>query len=299
MLILAACTQSKRGRVPPARQMRTHTAGSGRVEDVLGAWQEAATAPAETTPIRRLYKGAYWSAVVALADAARGRVLVASAGLGLIDGDESAATYSATFAPGHADSVPGSDSVEGRRRWWELLGGAAELRAALAGADETVVVLPDRYLEVVADDLLATEPESLLVFAAGAPAALSDHLAARLIPLDARMVRPLGTNVGALSPSAARFAFDRLTSLRSAPAVGGAVRGLIDDDPPPLYPVRQRQTPQQVDQWIRLTLRGADPPGSPTAALRRFRDAGLAFEQKHFHRRFRAIVAEMGRPNAS
>jgi hypothetical protein len=299
VLILAACTQSKRGRVPPVRQMRTYSATSERIDEVLGSWQSAAAAATETTPLRRLYKGAYWSAAVALADAAGGKLLVASAGLGLIDSDSAAATYSATFAPGHADSVPGADSAEGRRRWWELLGGAKALRAAMAGSDKTVVVLPDRYLEVVAEDLLASEPQGLLVFAAGASAALEAHLGTRLISLDARMVRALGTNVGALAPSAARFAFQQGEAPLRAPEVGEAIRGLITENAPPLYPVRQRQTPQQVDQWIRRALRAADPPGSATAALRRFRDSGLAFEQKHFHRRFRAIVGEMGRPNAS
>lgn len=298
MLVLAACTQSKRGRVCPARQMRTHAAASTRVEEVLKSWQWATTAAGDAMPLRGLYKGAYWSAAVALADALTGTLLVASAGLGLVSIDRVAPVYSATFTPSHPDSILGAVSVEGRRRWWELLGGAEALRSALSDSDSTVVVLPDRYLEVVTDDLLAVEPDSLLVFAAGPSASLSEHLGARLIRLDARMVRALETNVGALAPKAAHFALGQMEFPWPLETVREAVRGLVADDAPPLYPVRERQTPQQVDRWIRQALEAADPPGSATAALRRFRASGRAFEQKHFHRRYRAIVAEMGPPNA-
>lgn len=289
MLVLAACTHSKRGSLLPERRLRAHTSGGAGASDIAKEWARAIHAhPGEAVPVEGLYKGAYWSAVRGLCnELSADRLLVVSAGLGLIDGSSSHAPYSATFGNGHDDSVPGAATADGRANWWRSLGGSDALRGATLEADQVVVVLPNRYLEVVADDLVAGDRGHVVVFAASAPARLREHFGRRLVPLNSKMVRRLGTNVGALAPSAANYILARAGGTTDLAGIHRLLRDLSPVEEPPLYPVRARQSPAQVVGWLETALRGPEPPGSATAALRRFRDSGRAFEQKRFHRLYR------------
>ena len=101
------------------------------------------------------------------------------------------------------------------------------------------------------------------------------------------MVRRLGTNVGALAPSAANYLLARAGGTADLAGIHRLRADLSSAEEPPLYPVRARQSPAQVVAWLETALKGPEPPGSATAALRRFRDSGRAFEQKRFHRLYR------------
>ena len=284
MLVLAACTQSKRGAVSAARQMRAHRAGTS-VAEIHRSW--SSSLPAEgRRPLRNLYKGSYWSHVTSLSDSLNARLLVVSAGLGLSRAEEVHAPYSATFSPGNEDSVPGAETPRGRRLWWNELGGSHALRTALA-SEQTIVVLPNRYLEVVAADLAASK-DRLLIFAASAPEALSS----RVVTLESRMVRPLKTNVGALAPAAARHLLSSTPSPWAPSALRTAAKALVPSAAPPLYPVRERQTEEQVRDWLKTLAATSTLPSSATAALRLFRNDGRAFEQKRFHRLYHSVVSE-------
>ena len=290
MLILAACTQSKRGSILPQRRLRSHSSGGEAGPDVANEWSRALAAhPGEALHVEKLYKGAYWSAVLGLRnEVSANRLAVVSAGLGLIDGASSQAPYSATFGNGHDDSVPAAGTANGRAAWWRLLGGSQALRTAIYGADRVVVVLPNRYLDVVADDLIAGDRGQVVVFAASAPARLREHCGPRLVPLESRMVRRLGTNVGALAPRAASYLVTRAGGTTDIKGIHRFLSELSLAEEPPLYPVRARQSRDQVVAWLEAARRGPAPPSSATAALRRFRDSGLAFEQQRFHRLYRA-----------
>ena len=289
MLVLAACTQSKRGSVLSERRLRAHTAGGGAASEIANEWTRAlAGHPGEPLAIEGLYKGAYWSAVLGLcSELPAWRLAVVSAGLGLVAGSSAHAPYAATFGSGHDDSVPGGETAEGRANWWRSLGGSDALREAVLEADQVVVVLPNRYLDVVADDLIAGDRGQTVVFAASAPARLGARLGRRLVPLNSKMVRRLGTNVGALAPGAASYLLARAHGTADIAGIHRLLEDLSPVGEPPLYPVRARQSPPQVVAWLETVLRGPEPPASATAALRRFRDSGLAFEQKRFHRLYR------------
>lgn len=293
MLVIASCTQSKRGRIHEDCRLRNYGAHGGAAPSVYRAWSAGvARSEAPTRPVVGLYKGAYWSAVLSLVGELGAELRVISAGFGLVGGRTELPAYSATFASGHADSVPGAGSMTGRRDWWSLLGGPQQLVESMRRADgETIVVLPGRYLGVVASDLLNCTPEKCWVLGMSCPKALQDHLGPCWIQLDARMVRPLKTNVSALVPAAALHISRAMTGAWSTRTVGERIAGLIEDDAKPLYPTRRRQSPEQVSSWLMTVLAGDDPPSSANAALRRFRGEGLAFEQKRFHRLFRSALA--------
>jgi hypothetical protein len=126
VLILASCTERKRLPVPPELRL-----GDIRVRDVrerLGRWyQRLMGHPSETRPASDLYAGGHWSVVRRLPEVARRRGLrpalwVISAGYGLVPASARLHAYSATFAPGHADSVGRKGGTGGERQvWWAEL----------------------------------------------------------------------------------------------------------------------------------------------------------------------------------
>jgi len=289
VLILAACTQSKRGAVPLRRRLRHHEA-AGSPAAVADTWGAALREPARgARRLTDLYKGGYWSAALDLRDSLPGADLgVVSAGLGFVPAAAAHSPYSATFSSGHPDSVPGASQSSGRAEWWQLLGASDRLRAAIDSARQVLVVLPNRYLDVVADDLLGRDRGHVLVFASECPRPLSDRLGERLFRVRAPMVRRLGTNVSALAPKAAAFAL--AGGAGELGRVHRRLATLMADSEQPLYPSREKQTPDQVAAWLRAALASDEPPTSATAALRSFRGSGRAFEQKRFHRLFHQVV---------
>lgn len=292
MHVIAACTQSKRGPVQPGLRIEAYRALAD-IGEARNQWRAAGRTASDRRPLRSLYKGAYWSHALGLARFLEADLHVVSAGLGLANADDEFPPYAATFTPRLQDSVPGAATLEGRQRWWSLLDGSNHLRARLRVSELSIIVLPDSYLAVVAPDLLAADPSRLRVFAASAPPELIEHLGDSLISLDSRMVRPLRTNVGGLSPAAATHLLKEVGRPWDGRSLREAAATLVGPESPPLYPTRQRQTAHQVATWLREQLRSADRPSSATAALRRFRASGRAFEQKRFHRAFRDCVAEL------
>jgi len=274
--------------------LRSYRDAGASAREVCRAWQEGVAASTATRFARELYKGAYWAQVLALAEGLDARLGIVDAGFGYDTDQAKVPCYSATFSAGHADSVPGASTADGRRAWWQWLGGAEKLGSALVEAETIMVVLPERYLHVVSRDLLTCPADALTVFGTGCPPELAEHLGDRWIRLDARMVRSLGTNVSALAPAAALRGLSQIGAGGSIEALTQIVGNLITADAPPLYPKRQRQTPDQVEAWIRTSLEGSKPPMSASAALRRFRDQGLAFEQKRFHQLFRVVLEDVG-----
>src|SRR5438445_13309175 len=109
VLILASCTERKRLPAPRAlrlRNVRHRIAG----ERAARWWQQLMHEQTETLPATDLYAGGHWSVVRRLPEVARTRGLhpslwVISAGYGLVAANARLRPYSATFAPGHPDSV--------------------------------------------------------------------------------------------------------------------------------------------------------------------------------------------------
>lgn len=261
--------------------------------EVRESWTHALASGGHGLPLSELYKGAYWFQATALARGLGAELAVVSAGLGLVMAGQCRAPYSATFSPGHEDSVPEAGTADGRRRWWTALEGDAALQSVVAKAGLTIVVLPNRYLEVVTPDLLASRADQLLVFAATASSDLVAHLGPRLVRLESRMVRNLATNVGALAPAAARHLLIPTDAPWEPSRLQSAAKAMVSDAAPPLYPVRRRQTEDQVRNWLEALAATSALPASATAALRQFRDDGRAYEQKRFHRLYHAVVSDL------
>jgi hypothetical protein len=156
-VIVVPCAASKR--------LPSTVGIDGRSDIEVEAWvADVATARAHgpTSPVGALYKGATWAASRRLADAnPDSELLVASAGLGLVELTDEAPGYDATFATGSdadiANGLTGSVRSDALRAWWR---GLCDHRGMdLAGivmsrpATTLMVVASGAYLDAMHDDL--------------------------------------------------------------------------------------------------------------------------------------------------
>src|SRR5205823_1092943 len=122
--------QTKAVAVPPSLQLRSVPKVAAKERVQLWARQRDA-AQAAASPAQGLYSGTYWANVRRLVEGAEDRgyrvsLWIASAGYGLVAGDEPVKPYSATFAPDSEDSVcceglSREVRVRHLREWWDGL----------------------------------------------------------------------------------------------------------------------------------------------------------------------------------
>src|SRR5437867_843027 len=127
--LVVTCTDRKTRSVPKACMLRDVHGRS--IEERVERWIERLEdGSEETLPAVDLYAGDHWSVArsletVAVARGLEARVWIASAGYGLIPLRGLVRAYSATFSPGHADSVAaesnGSDPAGLAERRWAAL----------------------------------------------------------------------------------------------------------------------------------------------------------------------------------
>lgn len=294
MFVLASCTQAKRGEPSERCLMRRHR-DVGTAAAVVRPWRRSTAMGRMRTRARHLYKGAYWHAVQSLREQTGSNVYVVSAGFGLVRDEQELPAYSATFTPGHRDSVPGARTLQGRRAWWTLLGGSSGLDALDLEREALLVVLPDVYLRIVEEDLARLVsrfgPEKVAIFGPRRRQHLQVALSEAWLGIESRMVRELGTNVSALAPAAAARCVPAMGERIDHDGCRALLSQLVPDGAPALYPNRRRCSEDEVRLWLSESLASSGSPTSATAALRAFRQQGLAFEQKRFHRLFHDVVA--------
>lgn len=268
-------------------------------------WQRLMNDRKETLPAIDLYAGGHWSVIRRLPDLARSRGLrpalwVISAGYGLVPASASLHAYSATFAPGHQDSVSGDGSAAGdRQAWWSELANlkgpdrkAPRSIAALVGQDPScsvLVIASGHYVDAAEKDL----------------AKAADRLVERerliIVTTPGRMARgPLGPNViaapaqwqpilgGARTSLHARLAakiLDEAAHGLSAETVRARLERVLERSPAVAQDRRQKMTDDDVRAFIRQGV-ARDPRAGHSKLLRALRDIGRACEQSRFRRLF-------------
>jgi hypothetical protein len=297
------CTQRKRRPVPSALHLRRVT--GVRTATRSRTWTSR-LAEDPVAPVRAadLYAGAHWHGARQLSDvAARGvevSLWVCSAGYGLISADTEVKPYSATFTPGHADSVPGDR--EDAAEWWSALTewsapghSAPRSLAALAAAEPTnllLLVLSPAYLAACRTDVLdATDalntPAQLAIVSGGTRT--DPDLGEWLLPVDARLQHAVG---GARQSLNVRVAAALLAAGRcSGAAARSWLAELLAGQPPLTTYTRAPMSDAQVRTWIRARLR-SDGEATHTRLLRELREGGNACEQRRFAELFAAVRRE-------
>lgn len=289
LLLLLPCSAQKR--LQPSVAMRAHERLYTPAE-FASTWKERIRAASPKVTVGALYKGPAWAVARDIQQAAvsrGGRVLVVSAGLGLAELTDSAPGYDITLAGGAATTAPGCATAAGRAEWWAQLGGAESLREHVASGIYTSVVaaLPAAYVDavVVAFAELAREHKHLsFTILCTRPSRFALETAGGLlVAVDPRRTRTLGGTVSCAPQVALRHV------LRQVPARTAVTREVLSTaivewpQVAAVYPRRTAAGVEHAERWLHAELASSAPPTSATAALRKYRAAGFAFEQRAFH----------------
>ena len=307
--LIVTCSSRKSRRSDPIRLVRNLLEETTRTRG--GLWVDTLSLSPQSccTPASEMYQGEHWSVVRKLiAWRTRNkdwqtRVWIASAGCALISPETRIPAYGATFAPRDPDSV-GSTSIE-RREWWRVVSqglsdGRGGTRSILDLArrfpdDPILVAASPEYLDAMADDLASAREaltrESFLTILCRR-GTLPGWLESSKVYLSADLSSSLGGTLTSLNARVLLWLLrvDAQSFARSS--VADLISQLqAESRPRPLHN-RERATDEEILAHIRQCL-AADRRVSGSRALRKFRDAGRAAEQKRFQHLFRTASQEL------
>jgi hypothetical protein len=299
LLVLVPCSSGKT--LPIKDGLRGRMLRDIPSEQRTGTWRTGIAAAQPRVEVRQLYKGGAWSIAKDIAAAAAqrhgGTTLVVSAGLGLVAIDSLAPGYDITFTAGSPDEIPGGNSPAARVRWWQELAGPEALEAALSSGhyNQVLAALPEAYLEAVAPCIakvmLRLGVDNVSVLASSLTHFTKLHLSDCWVKVAASKTTGFRGNAGQSQLSAALYTLQALPV--GAPPTRDAVQALIDQlvsRASPLYPKRERLGREHAVTWLNAAFTSGDSPESASEALRRYRKAGFAYEQKAFHQLFAEVV---------
>ena len=287
LTVVVTCTDRKSTR--PTPELTVRSLPNSSVTDRVGQWVDRIDSAAPSVRIRDLYRGDSWYQALRLeASAHRAakkiRVLVASAGLGLRDIDGSAVPYSATFSAGNVDTV--GTGAEQLSEWWRGLGASNAALSPDAALDgPTLLVLSSAYSRAMGPSLgMLRERDDVLTFGGDDSTDFGNR-----IPANKRLSSALGGTAMTLNLRSAikwidlsdtASIFSELSHIRwRAWAETASIPEAIE---------RIRQSDDDIKDWIVRMIRD-EPHLSRSAALRVFRQSGLACEQGRFAALFGSV----------
>jgi hypothetical protein len=247
----------------------------------------------DRTPAASLYAGQHWASVLRALELAqqhgvRANLWIASAGLGLVRGDDSVPPYSATFAAGTPDSVRLSQAdgshASAASAWWSLITQRRIDDVVEQGQyDAVLVAAGSLYVDAMSQELSRCDASgsTLLVASVGARRShpeltldigpsVQEMLGGSLGSLNARSIEHIiGTHqTHGFDRDAVQQSFDKLATKAKSRQV--------------VTTPRVRLTDAEVQSAIRSLL-AADPGLSASRALARLRsEHGIACEQRRF-----------------
>lgn len=300
-VIITTCTNRKRKAV--SDELRICALKPAQVADVAGEWARRLASASERHPPSAIYGGRGFQEARSAATALDARLLIVSAGLGLIDAAGEIPPYACTIVAGASDSI--ASRVEGTfssAQWWFTLNRVSPfglaLSDAVSGSDGLILAaLSDAYLEMVAEDLLALPDEvlgRLRLFTRAPIERVNAGLRPYVMPYDERLDGPDSSIPGTISDfsgRALRHFADAIFSPddhRSPAEHTLAVRGAIAKWRRPERPVRLRLEDDAILSIIRNHW--DDPKGMSLPRLRG--EFNVACEQGRYAGLARIIRSE-------
>lgn len=314
LTVITTCTNLKRGITDPELSLRRYCGKDPKF--AARAWAETLQAQFPDGTAAEIYSGSHWIESMACrqsgAKAFRdSKLLVLSAGYGLIDHQAEIVNYSASFAAG-PDSMmnlawPSQESVKTRQAcWWSWLnrawghGGLNDYFSDSQTDEVVLVILSREYYGAVERELieLISGGLNLFIVSAGVFANL-----ATVSPVVRTRVLPFTDRFKALDPYLAktnvslnaRLANWLVQNHAQDLASGGAglmekMRELSASLPPPVRKPVSPMTDEEVLDFIRTHYpREGD---SATRLLRHLRDKlGKSCEQKRFGALFKRFIS--------
>lgn len=295
-IIVTTCTNRKRHAPEPSLSARELASGSS--DEVGAAWRERLVTAKRPWPASSLYLGRAFSDATLAAKAVDGRLLIVSAGLGLISAESLAPSYDLTVAANAQDSIL-RKTGESARAWWSQIESILEPAPAMEGECLILAALSRPYLDMVADAWSRWPAERLnrlRLFSKEEPGVgLGAPFNKAWMPYDDRLDRADGgTYAGTQSDFAQRALKHFIDKIGAAPrdiadhraAVLAALEGLE---------ARQRPTRERLDDNAIRALIVRDwtlVQGRSGTMLRHLRDTlGVACEQGRFKTLFHAVTS--------
>ena len=303
-LVITTCTNRKRK--PVSDSLHMAALPQADLCDLVEEWSRRLAAEPARYRADEIYGGRGFREAMRAAELLDARLLVVSAGLGLIDVSQSVPPYACTVLAGTEDSVAGRaknrfDAAE----WWRSLTEACPFSSALqeAAADNEGLLcaaLSEAYIEMVAADLAALPAERLArlrLFTRAPIGRIPEALRPFLMPYDDRLDGPDSPHRGTRSDFAGRALRHFAEAIADADSGSNvndhaaAVETALSGWRMPAQVARVRHDDGALLGLIRKHWDAEG--GSSSRLLRRFRDQlGIACEQGRFAQLARTVRDE-------
>jgi hypothetical protein len=306
--VVTSCTNRKK--LTPCAELQARSLPRAPLNSLAKEWtRRSASAPAQVTA-RNLYAGRAITEALGAATIGGGGCYIVSAGLGLINVEQAAPSYSLTVAGKHGDNVLGkaTDGPCNPTEWWfalnETLGFDRPLASLIERNSACVIVLalPSTYLSLVAKDLASVSPAALpRLRILGLPSTsktLPDLLSKAFVPYDERLESIHG-HAGTRSDFPQRAARHFIGSLLSRPGAAlesseqhaALVLRCLSEFDRPVIPDRKRCSDEMLKDVIRKMWDESN--GSVTSGLKLLRNKRkIACEQARFKRLFWEVAEQ-------
>lgn len=265
-------------------------------------WARRVDAAPKDAHASDLYAGRTFTEATRAAGKAKGRLLIVSAGLGLIATDSLVPGYDLTLAATSEDSVLAKTNGPSHAWWTALNSSRAGAEPDFSGEELILAALSRPYLQMVASDWAKWPAERLArlrLFSKDLPKDLPSVLADAWIPYDDRLDQAQGDYAGTQSDFAQRALrhFVETVGVQVAPI---ATQRLVVETA--MSALAHRQVPSRLrksdEEILRIIQRDWDlVDGRSGAMLRHLRDGlAIACEQTRFKHLFKSAAALRQRP---
>lgn len=303
-LVITTCSNRKRRLI--ADGLRMSAVPNAPIDDLAADWVRRLTGAADMLPAHDVYAGRSFREAVLASVLLDARLMVASAGVGLIQADCPIPSYDCTILADSPDSV--ATRVAGDyspAAWWRKLGTMSPFAQPLASAAEAAgglicAALSGAYIDLIAEELRALPGatlQRLRLFTRAPLGRVPPNLQTYVMPYDDRLDGPDSPVRGTRGDFAGRalhhFAKyvvtdrDRRSAADHSSAVERSLAG---------WRLTERFDRQRLDDAAILDLirkHWDDERGSASRMLRRFRDdLNIACEQGRFADLARHVKAE-------
>ena len=295
-MILVACSRRKRAPVDAALSAADLVAGS--LEAVATEWRARLEGPTMKYRPAALYAGRSFAEALSTSKYLGIRLVVISAGLGVVEPEALVPSYSLTTAGASDENVlsrcpPGTRPAD----WWRAAFSHGSLSRLLHGSTGRIyLALPQTYLDMIADELTRLDVPTLdrvRIFTAGERTLHGSALRRNVMPYDGRLDGPDSLLAGTKSDFASRalkhfVGIVRTTKYQCLEDDCAAVERSLDVI---RYPEVSRRT-KKSDAEVRSALLNAwlELGGNKGRLLRHLRDnMQIACEQSRFARLAREL----------
>ena len=304
VLIITPCSDRKYGFTP--EYMRATSLPLGSLRSVANEWAVRVKESIPTNAARDVYAGRSFVELKAAQSLVSADLVIISAGLGIVRGQQKIPNYGITVSRSASDSI--FKKIEGKAQsteWWshlqKTMGAKFDLNSIDFGAyDLVLMIMSKNYAKMVSGDLsLMSEDviKKLRVFGVGINSLMPLKLRDNILSYDQRLNGPDYDHLGTMTDLSARCLLDFCKQMQGNSEIGRGlqydkefVEGRLNGMRYPEVFDRKVCTDDEVKLFI---LEHWDTnKGNVNKTLRLLRDKGFACEQTRFANLFRSVKHE-------